>query len=296
MNSAFLPPAAQPEVVRLGAYAQLAVERAARFALRLHADCVDIEHMLAALLEDEDSAAGQIILHAFADPETILAEVIALCPGILVIGSKRSLPLSVLGVLAMQAARPIARKEGASQITPRHLLLAAAEQLGNEFEGTLAEIGFDPAAERPDPSSDPIPEEGALLKFFDADARRTLSSACHIAIRLNRSAISPVHLMQGALENATPGLAGLTPTRVQMAFLERDADESALPERRLPFSADLLTLMAGLPDAASTAPMLAWIVHNGNPELRALLDRQRVTPALLSHVGSAFSDPDPADV
>ena len=288
-----LPPELQPHLERLGAYAGQTVGRAAQFALKLHADSVDVEHLLATLLADEESAAGQSILHAFADPETIRSEVVALCPGILVIGSKRSLPFSVRGVHAMEAARVQARAEQAGQIEPRHLLQAAVLQLPEALRSELAQLGFDPDTERGDGVEDHVPELGPLLKFFDPEARRALSAACRHAVRLERDAISPAHLMMGALEGSPQGLLGVTQSRAQMFLTGRDEDPTALPERHLPFSSNLIQLLTELPDAASTSPMLGWILKNGNPELRGLLDRQRVTLSLLEHTKAAFCDPDP---
>ena len=295
MSPQHLPPGLSEQLELLGPYAALTVERAARFGLKLHADEVHVEHLLATLLEEDHSAAGQTIIHAFADPETIRSEVMALCPGILVIGSKRSLPFSVLGVGAMELSREKARRLGAARIEPLHLLLAAIDKLPTELAAGLAELGFQDEPLEAVGGPELVPQTGPLLRFFDADARRALSAACHHAVRLGRDAISPAHLMMGSLESSEGGLAGLSATRAQMHLGGRDEDPTALPDRSLPFSEELLRLLAALPPGASTAGLLASVVALGSPELRSLLDRQKVTLTLLEHTQGAFGDPDPLE-
>jgi len=215
-------------------YTRSCLERAHQVAHKLHAEELHPEHLLVALLADEDSAAGQAIVHAFADPETILSEVMALCPGILVIGSKRSLPFSVLGVRALEASRDVARGAGAASIAPLHLLLAGVASLDRELQRDLTALGLDPALAAPAPSEACVPEDGPLLKFFNNGARRAMAAACRQANRLGRDAIAPAHLMLGALEVTEGKLAGLSATRVQLFFNGRDEDSTPLDSRPLP--------------------------------------------------------------
>ena len=292
MSPHSLPPGLSEQLERLGPYAAHTVERAARFGLKLHADEVHVEHLLATLLNEDHSAAGQTIIHAFADPETIRSEVMALCPGILVIGSKRSLPFSVLGVAAMELSREKARGLGAARIKPLHLLLAALDQLPEELAGGLLELGLSDEPQEVVQGPELVPLTGPLLRFFDADARRSLSAACHQAVRLGRDAISPAHLMMGCLESVEGGLIGLSASRAKMFLGGRDDDPSPLPDRSLPFTEELLGLLAGLPGGASTADLLAAVVAQGSPELHGLLERQKVTLTLLEHTQGAFRDPD----
>lgn len=290
-----LPPEMSERLERLGPYAAHTLRRAARFGLKLHADEVHVEHLLATLLEEDHSAAGQTIIHAFADPETIRSEVMALCPGILVIGSKRSLPFSVRGVAAMELSRAKARSLGAARIEPLHLLLSALDQLPEALAAGLVELGLSAEPQEVFEGPELVPLTGPLLRFFDVDARRSLSAACHQAVRLGRDAISPAHLMMGCLETVEGGLIGLSASRAKMFLGGRDDDSSPLPERALPFTEALLKLLAGLPEGASTADLLAAVVAQGSLELRGLLERQKVTLTLLKHTQGAFCDPDPLE-
>src|SRR5262245_18257872 len=110
---------------RLAPCARASLTRARKLALRLHAEELSPEHWLAALLEDEDYAATRTVLHAFADPETIGVEVLALCEGIMVVGSGRTLPFSVLGVEALRAARSTAAARRGRQVVVEDVFSAA---------------------------------------------------------------------------------------------------------------------------------------------------------------------------
>ena len=113
--------------------------RAARYALRLHAEELAIEHLFASLLEDEECGATRLVLHAFADPETLAVEVLALCPGIMVVGSEHCLPFSVRGVRTQLVVpkRNDSRLVAAASRSLYEPLLAAGVEIYEYTEGLL---------------------------------------------------------------------------------------------------------------------------------------------------------------
>ena len=121
--------ATRAHVDELGAYTRFALRRAVDYARRLHSAELTTEHLLASLLEDEEAGATRIVLHAFADPETISIEVRALCPGTMVVGSERCLPFSVRGARLLEAARARAAERADLAVTPHHLFAAALAEL-----------------------------------------------------------------------------------------------------------------------------------------------------------------------
>ena len=82
----------------LSTYLQAAHARAVELALTLHSEEVTLEHLICALLSDEESAICELIEHAFADPETLYEDALALTPGILIVGSSATRPFSVRAV------------------------------------------------------------------------------------------------------------------------------------------------------------------------------------------------------
>ncbi len=295
MTQLSLRPALASELDRLHPFLRTALQRAAAFAARFHADELTTEHLFASLLEDEESALTQTVLHAFADPETIAVEAVALAPGIMVVSSDRCIPFSARGVDVLEAARTRAAERRHADITPAHLLQVSFEALEEELAGALREAGWSGAALDEDlsPSEEPVPAEGPVLRRFDQDARRAMSAAGRVADRLERGEISPAHLVVGCLEVGT-GLeptSGLTATRARLALSGRDEDRTPLPERSLEVEDELLEHLAGLPEGGGSADLLARWVQHGTDELRALLARQKITPALLEHATGAFEDP-----
>ena len=71
----------------LSPYLRRALDAARDRALAIHADEVTREHLCERLFADEDSALSRAVLDAFADPEGMAVETLALSPGILVVGS-----------------------------------------------------------------------------------------------------------------------------------------------------------------------------------------------------------------
>jgi hypothetical protein len=270
--------------------------RAQTLALRLHAAEVSPEHWLAALLEDEDCAATRAVLHAFADPETIGAEVLALCEGIMVVGSGQTLPFSMRSVEALRAARSAACGRRAPRVAPSdlfqaaftHLPAPAAERLA-DFAASIRFLG------RPEEVEDgaPLAPAGPLFRGFSSEALRGLGWSAKVASQLGRDAITPVHLLAGTLE-ACASLRqelGLSSTRLRLATTGADEDDTPLPSRPIPRSAELQRLLCELPEGAQTLDVLAWLLGHGSSEVCALLLRQKVTSALVESCRGVHADP-----
>ena len=100
------------------AYLEAARVSAVELALSLHADAVSREHLVCVLLSDEESALSELVEHAFADPETLHQDALALAPGILVVGSGATKPFSVRAVLAARRAVELAQGAGLSLVNP----------------------------------------------------------------------------------------------------------------------------------------------------------------------------------
>lgn len=265
-----------------------ALERSAAHALHLHADAVSIEHLLTVLLLDEDSAAHRAVLFAFADPESLVEETLALSPGILVVGSGSSLPFSTAGVRGLRAARA-----GRSAVGVEHLLAGALRSCTDDVRAALAGAGLAEGALPPGGGQDDVPEGRSLFADCEATALRALGAACRIARGLGRSSIAPGHIVQACLES-DPELArrtGLSGHAARRALAGRDADEEPPPERALALEAELAPLLEGLRPEAGSLGLLAAVVARGPDELARMLSRNRVTPELLARAGDAFADP-----
>jgi ClpA/ClpB-like protein len=303
MNSASSP-RLQALAEKLGPYTRHSLERAAVLAAKLHAEEVSPEHLLATLLEDESCAATRVVLHAFADPDTIRVEVMALCAGIMVVGSGQSLPFSVGAVRALDAARAIAAARSASQVRPAEVFLSAEEELPGPVRSRLASIlagSLERSAgggEESPAETGPVPAEGPLFRHFSPRALRALGSACRAAASLGREAIGPVHLLIGCLEadEELRARTGLDSARVRMVLSGVDADETPLPARSLEADERLHELLNGLASGAETVDILGWLLTHGPEELVALLRRQKITPALFERCRGAYHDPSPPTV
>ncbi len=272
-------------VARLGGYTRTILRAAEAFAVRLHAEELCPEHVLVALLLDESAAGTRIVLRAFADPETIAIEVTALCPGILVVGSGRSLPFSVRGVRALEHA---ATTPGAP-VTPTELYLGALNELEMELASHF---------ERPPRAlgSALSSSTASFLERTTVDARRALGSSCREATRLGRAAIAPAHLVLGCLDIDADlrERAGLGLSRARLLLSGHDEDLTPLPERTVPLSPLLGDFLKTLPAGADTARLLAHFLTAGSEELRLLLAQQKVTPKLLEGAVGTLEDPRPA--
>lgn len=287
---------AEAAVRRLQPYARELLLRAADHALRLFADAVTPEHLLSTLMQDEGSAACAVVLHAFADPQTIADEALAISPGLLVVGSGSTLPFSTHGVVAIFAARERALREGALEVVERHVLLAADEQLPAELRAALTAEGFDTRSlAAPDGSraSTAIAASGPLFRHYSIGARRTLSNASRLAAGSKHASIAPGHLVLGCLQqsDALAVSAGLRFARARLLVSARAEDLTPPRERPLQLDENLLAFLAGVPDQADSLDLLTHFLGHGTPELTQILVRNKVKPHLLDRARHAFADP-----
>lgn len=285
------------EATRLAPYARASLARAEELARRLHADELVPEHWLVALLEDEDCGATRIVLHAFADPATIGVEVLALCPGIMVVGSGRTLPFSVRALTALRAARVVAAARGAASLEPGDLCLAASRELDARVAARLAPLAgtdLSAAGEAAAGTGTALPVPTAsLFKNYSQAGLRALGASARAAGAAGRPAIAPAHLVLGCLEvdEELRARTGLTAARARLAFAGLDEDATPLAERELSASPALGELLRSLPSASGTVAAMGWFLSSGSGELVALLKRQKITWSLFERCRDTFSDP-----
>jgi ATP-dependent Clp protease ATP-binding subunit ClpA len=258
---------------------------------------VAVEHLFCALMRDEESAAAQAALHAFADPDTIASELMALCPGISVVGSERCLPFSPRGVLALRAARRAAAQGGSARVEPAHVYAAALDELPEAAAAALREAGArrPPAPGTAGPGEEALRDEGPLFRSFSNASKRGLSAAGHQAARGERAAVSPVHLLIGLLEVDLDlaAAAGTTAARARQRLAALDRDESLPPPRTVPPAPALLAFLARAEPGADTLGLLAALLAHGEPELIQLFTRQKVTSEVVARARGLLLDPEP---
>jgi hypothetical protein len=282
---------------RLAPYARASLARAEELARRLHADELVPEHWLAALLADEECGATRIVLHAFADPATIGVEVLALCPGIMVVGSGRTLPFSVRALTALRAARVLAAARGAASLEPGDLCLAASRELDVRVAARLAVLaGTDLAAAgeavRATGTALLVPAS-SLFRNYSQAGLRALGASARAAGTAGRAAIAPAHLVLGCLEvdEDLRERTGLSAARARLVFAGLDEDATPLPARELAAGRELGELLRALPSGSGTVAAMGWFLASGSGELVALLKRQKITWALFERCRSTFTDP-----
>ncbi len=282
---------------RLSPYGRETLERAAALALRIHSDHVGPEHLVHTLLGDEDSAAHRVVLHAFADPETLADEVLALAEGILVVGSARARPFSAGAVQALGAARGDAAAAAAGAVEPAHLLLHAFDRLEAGLGDVLVAAGFE-RARAADAAAElggrgPVEDSGPLFRSFSTPAKQALSRGAHQAAREEIEAVSPGCVLLACLEvePALEGTAGLPLHRARMALAGKLGDPGAPADRVLEADEPLRTLLGRLAAGSGTLEIL--LACHGDParELAQLLGRHRITPPLLERSQGVFRDP-----
>lgn len=278
---------------RLAPSGQRALRAAAAEALRVHARELSLEHLVSTLMADELCAAHRAVLHAFADPDSIAAEALALAPGLLVVGSGASLPFSTRAARALFAARAIAAGAGASAVEPQQLARAALVELEEGARALLAGALAEPGSAAPPAGSPDLERASELLHAYSLASKRALGLACRLAHRAGRRAIAPAHVLLACLESAPElGAAlGFTLSRARAALAGRDEDASAPPDRPLSPDAELGAALSALPPGADTHALLALAIASGSAELRALLARHRTTSALLERTRGALADP-----
>ncbi len=281
---------------KLSPYLRFVLERAAEHALVLHADAISLEHVLTVLMLDEESGAHRAVIFAFADPESLAAESLALSSGILVVGSGSSLPFSPQGVKCLFRAREIAVELACAAVETGHLLAGAVEFVPDEVRARFAEEGLEVPREPSESSTETsLSTAGALFAHFDPDARRALAAACRIARRIGRAAISPAHIAQACLDSdeALARRASLNSARARSVLAGRDEDATRPERRSLPADEALLCFLADLPSNAGTLDLLGALGERGPDEVRQLLRRNKITPDLVERARAAFGDPDP---
>jgi hypothetical protein len=276
---------------RLQPYGLRLVEQAAELALRLHADEVGAEHLLCALMADEDCAAHRVALYAFADPATVGEEALAMAAGILISGSAAATPFSTGAVRALEAARASALAGSDAQARPGHLLEAAVAALPDDLRAEVVEAGY--RAGDPTAAQAPAAVPGGLFRTYSESAKKALSAAARIARQEKSEAIGPAHLALACLLEE-PELArkrGLSASRARMLFRGRFADPTPTERRALPPDEVFERFLAGLQEASGSLALLARFHAGGTPDIARLLARHRLIPALLERTAGAFSDP-----
>lgn len=216
---------------RLSPYLSRVLERAAQLALEVHADFLSVEHVIGAVLRDEDSAANQTIVFAFADPETLGLELLALSPGIMVVGSAATRPFSPRAVEALERARRWAAASGSERVEIESLGAAAASVLPVELLAALRDAGYHDVVP-PEPSASDPSRPAPSLRLAEA-AKLALSRATKATARANEPAIGPARIFHACLQ-AGPELEariGLTAARARLvlegAFIDRSPCRAA---------------------------------------------------------------------
>ena len=295
----------QGELERLHDYMTALFGLASARALRLHAEAVSVEHMVGAAMEDEDSAAYCAVEHAFADPETLAHEMLALSTGIMVVGSGAALPFSVLALEALRRAHASALAGGADErVEPEAILRAAAGVLPPAAGDALEASGFpapeSDAPDAPDAPGDagdgpdaPARPEGFFARFSDP-AKAALSRASKAASLASEASIGPARLIVACLETdgGLSGRLGVSVHGARSALGRHTVDATEPAPRELGPEPDLIAFLRTLPAGAGSLELLA-ACHGeaGTPEMAELLRRHMVTPALLERAAGAFSDP-----
>ncbi len=287
---------------KLAPYAQQLLHRAAKHAHRLFADEIVPEHLLTTMMADDDCAAYHAVIFAFADPQTIGRELLALSPGILVVSSAHSLPFSPFGVRALFRARKLAFDRSEDEVGPIHLMSAAFDELDRSLTDKLVAAGFDRTTLSTDAEIKPVNDssislEDALFASFGEETRRILGVAGKLARQNQREAISPAHLL-GACVQRQPVLAGrakLNAMQLSSTIGHDDADESSPAPRAIRLEKSMLDFLAAVPPSESglsSLDLLRGFWHHGSGEVRDILKRNRVTPELIERVAGSYKDPE----
>ncbi|MEE8469614.1 MAG: hypothetical protein V3T22_14230 [Planctomycetota bacterium] len=292
----------EAELGRLHGYLGVILARGAQRAGHMHADELTLAHVLGACMCDEDCAAHEVVVHAFADPETIELELTALSPGILVVGSRAALPFSTLAVEALAQARDAARGAGEEeQVETSMLLSSALDYLPPELSEPWIAGGSRAAGDR-EPGGRAVAASDVatgepLFRRFSPDAKRALSLACKAAHAHGERSISPARLVLACLD-AQPGVGRslsppLSPSSARSHLAGHTVDETPPPQRVLPPHPQLLAVLRELPQGGDSLDLLARAGRQGDEALDTLMDRHRLTPLLLQRARAAFRDPDP---
>jgi len=288
-----LSPQLDELVARHSPYLRTLLEKGAERALRLHADDLTLEHVVGASFEDEESAAHEAVVHAFADPETLAQEALALSPGVMVVGSAAALPFSPLAVRALEEARASASAAGLAEVGTAELLGSAVEQLDDDARELLGKTGYRaPAPEGTGGGS--IALEGSLFRHVSNTGKQVLSLANRKAHHAGERSIGPAWLALAALEHdpALPERVNLTRLALHEVLRGRTQDSTPPEDRDLYPDEELTAFLEALPAPAGSLEVL--LACHGDPEgeLAQLLNRHKVTQPLLERSRGAFEDPE----
>jgi len=278
----------------LAPYLRGLVENGVRRALWLHADQVHPEHVLGAILGDEDSAAGQVIEHAFADPETLDTELLALSPGLMVVGAKAVLPFASDALTVLRRARSRALDQAQEQLGAAGLAQACAEALPQTVQEALgkADWSHEASDEAVEPESRLDPD-GHLFQGLSVTAKRSLVRACRSAHGRKERSISSLGLLIATLEEdpALRSASGWSPGKIRSATDGQTPAASDPPDGPLTPSPALAALLTRLPSGADSLDFLAASLAGAQAELAACFGRHRITPDLVERARDAFRDP-----
>lgn len=280
---------------RLSPYLRRAVDGARERALAIHADELAREHLMERLFADEDSALSRAVLDAFADPEGMAVESLALSPGILVVGSGEATPFSTRAVAAIRGARARAIERGAREVTPRDVLHGCVPELTDDARAALASAGLrEDAGDDATGADSPIRAEGHLFHAFSNDARRMLVAAARESHRAEEPSISPARLLLSALaaDRALGEATGLTGHRARMVLDGRTIDDTPPPAREVPDDPAFTAFLRALPDGAGSLDVALSVLADPKDELAQVLLRQKVGPERLDAARGVFQDPD----
>ncbi|MFT7680173.1 MAG: hypothetical protein ACI8QC_004179 [Planctomycetota bacterium] len=279
---------------RLCPYARKLLTAAGERALWMHSDEVTPEHWLGAFLADEDSGAHQLVNHAFADPETMDLELVALSPGIMVVGSKAALPFSPGGLQAVRAARASSLSAGSDKVEAGVLVGACVAAMPGADAQALAQRGFDPSSLGAKPSEQvTLRADAFLFQGFSDTAKRALSQANKDAFGAGEPHIGPARLLLAclALDPELESQSGIRRAQAASELRGKTLDSASPDARELPPSQELLAFLEGLPEGSGSVAAFAAVRDQGNEELIALLDRHKITVSLLERSKAAFPDP-----
>ena len=281
-------------LAELAPYLRGLLENGVRRALWLHADQVHLEHVLGATVGDEDSAAGQVIEHAFADPETLDMELLALSPGLMVVGAKSVLPFSSEALTVLRRARAKALDQGLEQIGSADLAEACAEALPQAVRDALGEPTWtqdlsDQVVEAPSR----LNPDGHLFQGLSETAKRSLVRACRSAHGRKERSITSLSLLLATLEedSALRSASGWNPSKIRSTLGGQTPPVPAPQERAMKPSPTLAALLGRLPKGADSLDFLAASLEGAEEEVAACFGRHRITPDLVKRSRGAFRDP-----
>ena len=281
-------------LAELAPYLRGLLENGVRRALWLHADQVHLEHVLGATVGDEDSAAGQVIEHAFADPETLDMELLALSPGLMVVGAKSVLPFSSEALTVLRRARAKALDQGLEQIGSADLAEACAEALPQAVRDALVEPTWtQDLSDQVVKAPSRLNPDGHLFQGLSETAKRSLVRACRSAHGRKERSITSLSLLLATLEedSALRSASGWNPSKIRSTLGGQTPPVPAPQERAMKPSPTLAALLGRLPKGADSLDFLAASLEGAEEEVAACFGRHRITPDLVKRSRGAFRDP-----